>query len=676
VKKARTATAEGTPTVLLIVDRTELEGQLSGWVSRLFAESKGSAVVVETARSRERLQELLAADFRGLIISMIHKFDNLPANLNLRRDIHVLVDEAHRTTGGDLGNYLMGALPNATFIGFTGTPIDRTATGAGTFKVFGFQDESGYLDKYPIAESIQDRTTLKLRHALAPGELVLDKELLEKEFLNLAETEGVSDVDDLNRALDRAVHLKSFLKADDRVEKVARFVADHFRENVEPLGYKAFLVAVDREACAKYKVALDQLLPPGFVEAVYTSNPSDPVERPLVKRVQLAEDAEKRVRKEFPKADGGPKILIVTDKLLTGYDAPILYCMYLDKPMRDHVLLQATARVNRPYVDAKGVEKPCGVIIDFVGILKDLRKALSFDSRDYAGVIEGLDDLYTRFEKLMTGPVRPYLYRREGGNADEALEKMLYERLFPKKAREAFVDLFLELQTLYEILSPSARLRPHIEAYNEVADLFAAHRVAYAGSTSFLADLSHKTAALVQEKARAHGLDRLTRVVEFDEAALDALRKKNGDDERNVINLTRSLQDASTTEKEPFLISIAERAAAIMENLEERKTSTEKAREELEALMQERIEARKARKASGLDDQTFAVAWALKGEGIERAEELAQEIGNAYARFPNAGQNSDEKRQLKAAIYKALMPLSRGKRMVELAERVLRAGES
>jgi len=672
MKKARSVVIEGTPTVLLVVDRTELEGQLSGWVSRLFAESKDSAVVVETARSRERLQELLEADFRGLIISMIHKFEGLPAGLNLRRNIYVLVDEAHRTTGGDLGNYLMGALPNATFIGFTGTPIDRTATGQGTFKVFGFQDESGYLDKYPIAESIQDRTTLKLRHALAPGQLVLDKELLEKEFLSLADTEGVSDVEDLNRALDRAVHLKSFLKADDRMEKVAQFVAGHFRENVEPLGYKAFMVAVDREACAKYKVALDKLLPAGFVEAVYTSNPSDVVDRPLVSKVQLEEDAEKRVRKEFPKADGGPKILIVTDKLLTGYDAPILYCMYLDKPMRDHVLLQATARVNRPYVDARGVEKPCGVIIDFVGVLKDLRKALSFDSRDYAGVIEGLDDLYVRFEELMTGPVRPYLYRQSGAQPDEALEKMLYEKLFPKKAREAFVELFRELQNLYEILSPSRRLRPHIEAYNEVADLYAAQRVAYAGSASFLADLAHKTAALVQEKAQAHGLDKLTRVVEFDEAALDALRKKKGDDERNVINLTRSLQDASSAGQEPFLIGIAERAAAVMENLEERKTSTVKAREELEALMRERIEARKAREASGLDEQTFAVAWVLKGEGIERAEAVAREIEVAYARFPNAERNADEKRQLKAAIYKALMSVVRGKRMVDLAEIVLR----
>ena len=632
--------------------------------------------VVETARSRDRLQELLAADFRGLIVAMIHKFEGLPAGLNLRRDIYVLVDEAHRTTGGDLGNYLMGAIPNATFIGFTGTPIERTATGQGTFKVFGCQDDSGYLDKYPIAESIRDGTTLKLRHALAPGELVLDKDLLEREFLSLAEAEGMSDPDELNRVLDRAVHLKSFLKADDRVEKVARFVAGHFRDFVEPLGYKAFLVAVDREACAKYRVALDKLLPPGFVEAVYTSNPSDSVERPLVARLQLGEDDEKRVRKEFPKPDGGPKILIVTDKLLTGYDAPVLGCMYLDKPMRDHVLLQATARVNRPYADAKGIEKPCGLIVDFVGILKDLRKALVFDSRDYAGAIEGLDDLFVRFEDLMAGPVRPYLHRRPGANADEALEELLYRKLFPKKARDAFAKLFRELQTLYEILSPDARLRPHVEAYNEVADLYAAQRVAYAGGTGFLADLAHKTAALVQRNAQAHGLERLTRVVEFDAAALDALRKKGGDAERNVVNLTRSLQDAAAAGREPYLFGIADRATAVTEALEDRQTSTRKAGAELEALMRERIEARKAREASGLDDRAFAAAWTLRREGVDGAESLAIEIEAAHGRFPNAGQNPDEKRQLKAAIYKILMPVARGRRMIELAERVLRSRPS
>ena len=115
---------------------------------------------------------------------MIHKFDKIPANINTREGVTVLVDEAHRTTGGDLGNYLMAALPNATYIGFTGTPIDNLAQGKGTFKVFGADDESvGYLDKYAISESIEDGTTVPLNYALAPSNLQVDRETLEGEFL-------------------------------------------------------------------------------------------------------------------------------------------------------------------------------------------------------------------------------------------------------------------------------------------------------------------------------------------------------------------------------------------------------------------------------------------------------------------------------------------------------------
>lgn len=118
-------------------------------------------------------------------------------------------------------------------------------------------------------------------------------------------------------------------------------VAQHYRENVEPMGFKAFLVAVDRPACAAYKGALDKHLPPEYTQVVYTPLHND---SPELKRHYISEDQEKQIRKDFLKKDSLPKILIVTQKLLTGFDAPLLYCMYLDKPMRDHVLLQAIAR--------------------------------------------------------------------------------------------------------------------------------------------------------------------------------------------------------------------------------------------------------------------------------------------------------------------------------------------
>src|SRR3990170_3225791 len=241
------------PTVLMLVDRNELESQR-------FNNLKAYGLSHEQATSKARLRELLQSDHRGLIVSMIHKFDRADADLCTRSNVFIFVDEAHRTTSGDLGNYLVAALPDATMIGFTGTPIDRIAYGKGTFKVFGKDDPQGYLDKYSISESIADGTTLLLHYTLAPNDIRVPQELLEKEFLDLAEAEGISDIEELNRILDKAIRLKAFLKASGRVEQVAQYVARHFRENVDPLGYKAFLVGVDREACALYKRALDRYL--------------------------------------------------------------------------------------------------------------------------------------------------------------------------------------------------------------------------------------------------------------------------------------------------------------------------------------------------------------------------------------------------------------------------------
>ncbi len=278
------------PTVLMIVDRNELESQL-------FKNIAGYGISTpKVAESKHDLREILASDYRGLIVSMIHKFDDIPANINTRESVTVLVDEAHRTTGGDLGNYLMAALPNATYIGFTGTPIDNLAQGKGTFKVFGVDDEKGYLDKYAIAESIEDGTTVPLNYALAPSELRVDRETLEREFLNLADAEGVSDLEELNAILDRAVRLREMMKAPDRIDNVAVSAAKHFQENVEPMGFKAFLVAVDREACALYKTVLDKHLPSEYSEVVYSDDTKDSA---LMKAYHRSGEEEREIRKKF-----------------------------------------------------------------------------------------------------------------------------------------------------------------------------------------------------------------------------------------------------------------------------------------------------------------------------------------------------------------------------------------
>lgn len=390
------------PTILIMIDRNELEDQM---LRNLAALGLGN---VEHAFRIKRLVELLQNDYRGIIVSTIQKFHDMPPDINTRDNVFVMIDEAHRTTGGDLGNFLMAGLPNATYVGFTGTPIDKTAYGKGTFKTFGVDDHpQGYLHKYSIAESIEDGTTLPLFYALAPNEMLADGELMEKEFWSIAETEGVADIDELNKILDRAVNLKNFLKGDQRVDKVARYVAEHYVQNVEPLGYKAFLVAVDRPACAKYKAALDKYLDPEYSMVVYTGNHNDSAE---LKKHHIDDKVEKQVRKGFPKFGMQPKILIVTEKLLTGFDAPILYAMYLDKPMRDHTLLQAIARVNRPYEnEAREMVKPHGFVLDFVGIFDKLEKALAFDSDEVNAIVKDLTLLKGLFKSKMEQKAPAYL---------------------------------------------------------------------------------------------------------------------------------------------------------------------------------------------------------------------------------------------------------------------------
>ncbi|MBS0234239.1 MAG: HsdR family type I site-specific deoxyribonuclease [Proteobacteria bacterium] len=652
-------------TVILVVDRTELEGQLKGWVEKLLGEMQQQAIPVWRAGSKAEIQDLLKTDKRGLILSMIHKFEGVEKAANTRDNIYVFIDEAHRSVARELGTYMMAAVPNATIIGFTGTPIDKTAQGDGTFKIFGVDDDKGYLDKYSIAESIEDETTLPIRHMMAPSEMTVPAEQLDKEFFALAETEGVTEVEELNRVLDRAVGLRTFLTADDRIEKVAAFVAAHFKENVHPLGYKAFLVGVNREACAKYKKALDRLLPPEWSVPVYTENPNDIVERPLVADLQLSEDQEADVRITFKKAASDPKILIVTDKLLTGYDAPPLYCMYLDKPMRNHVLLQAIARVNRPYVDANGVSKRIGLVVDFVGVLRELKKALQFDSSDVSGVIEDLDILLKDFLEKIAKAKADYLDEGGEGSPDERLEKIVYGRFLEAEPRKTFYEAYKEIEALWEILSPSPELRDHIKTFQRLAQLYAAVRNAYSEKIGFIADLAYKTQRLVEQSATQQGLGQITKSVTFDVKTLEAMKKDPGSEEGKVINLVRGLRKEADDNPDiaPILQSLKDRADRIVKDLEERKTSALAAMDLLASLAAEKDRAMREAKASGLSERAFGVYWALKTQdalsaaGID-AKSVAADADAMLVRFPNAGVNMDEQRRLRAALYRPLLKLS------------------
>jgi len=509
-----------------------------------------------------------------------------------------------------------------------------------------------------------------LYYALAPNELRVERQILEKEFLDLAEAEGVSDIEDLNRVLDKAVNLKNMLKNRDRVQRVAQYVARHFTETVEPLGYKAFIVGVDREACCLLKEALNQYLPDDYAKVVISPGHNDP---PELARYHLSEQEEKDIRKAFIRPESLPKIIIVTEKLLTGYDAPVLYCMYLDKPMRDHVLLQAIARVNRPYEDENGKHKPGGFVLDFVGIFENLEKALAFDSKDVQSVIEGLDILKTRFREKMSTGRNEYLPLIKGKSGDKAAEAAL-ELFRDEDKRHSYYGFFRELEDLYEILSPDLFLREFVEDYQKLADLYALLRSAYDNRGITDRELARKTAYLVQEHTQAGVIHEAVSIYEINPQTLEKISRSSQSDTVKVFNLLKSIgqkvHDEAT--RAPYLFTIGERAEAIAEAFKQRQFSTQEALKQLEELIKEINEAEREQAERGISGEAFAALWILKQEGIAiaEAEKVAGQMGGILKEYPHWHTSDKQARQIRRKLY-GLLEQDKIDNIPETVERIM-----
>jgi type I restriction enzyme, R subunit len=633
------------PTVLVLIDRNELEDQMLRNLAMLGIGN------IQHAHSIAQLEKLLKNDYRGIIVSTIHKFQGMPADVNRRPNIFVMIDEAHRTTSGDLGTYLMAGIPNAVFIGFTGTPVDKTAYGKGTFKTFGTADQQGYLHKYSISESIQDGTTLPLYYNLAPNEMLASPELMEKEFWSVADTEGISDIEELNTILDRAVNLKNFLKGDERVDKIARYVAEHYTKNVEPLGYKAFLVGVDRAACAKYKRALDKYLPADYSAVVYTGNNNDTAE---LKAYHIDEKAEKQIRKDFAKPGKLPKILIVTEKLLTGYDAPVLYAMYLDKPMRDHTLLQAIARVNRPYEvdegDGSETRKPHGFVLDFVGIFDKLEKALAFDSDEINAIVKDIGLLKGLFRRKMEGKAPEYLALIKHGFNDKDVDTMI-EHFRDKDRRKEFFKEYKELEMLFEIISPDAFLRPYLDDYASLSAIYSVVAKAYAKTVYVDTAFQRKTNELVQKHVTSSPIAAVTDFVAIDADTIDIIKRKHGGDDTKVINLIKSIEKtAEEKSDDPFLIAMADRAKAIQESYEDRQTSTQAALEGLYAEIRRNEQLKRKVAEKGYDSLRYFVFASMQESGIDHAETVSGKIAKAFSDHPHWRESEADLREVRKAM--------------------------
>ena len=438
-QKLRLQPELGNPTVIIVVDRIDLDAQIS---STFHASDVPNLVKAET---RDDLLRMLKQDTRKVIITTIFKFAEAEGVLNDRGNIVALVDEAHRTQEGDLGIKMRAALPNAFLFGLTGTPINRRDRN--TFYAFGAdEDTRGYMSRYGFEESVRDGATLKLHFEPRLLDIHIDKAAIDQAYQALTGDLSDLDKDNLAKAASRMAVL---VKVPERVQKVCADIARHYQETVAPNGFKGMVVTFDQECCLLYKAALDKILPPEATEIVISASGNDERFKPYAR----GRDEEEKLLDRFREANDPMKLLIVTAKLLTGFDAPILQAMYLDKPLRDHTLLQAITRTNRTYGD----KKTHGLIVDYLGVFDDVAKAIEFDEDGFRGVVGNIAGLKEQLPEAMQKCLAffPGVDRTQTGY--EGL--MAAQDCLPNNdVRDAFAAEYSVLGKLWEAVSPDPML--------------------------------------------------------------------------------------------------------------------------------------------------------------------------------------------------------------------------
>jgi len=341
--------------------------------------------------------------------------------------------------------------------------------------------------------------------------------------------------------------------------------------------------------------------------------------------------------------------------------------------MRDHTLLQAIARVNRPYENEAGKRKPSGFVVDFVGIFEKLNKALSFDPDEIEASIANVDVLEERFEQIMRGEAKAYLRLCRGPLDDKGVERIL-DHFADNDRRDAFFKLFDELQELYEVLSPDVFLRPFIDDYGRLAGLQELLADSFGRKDFGYRDLADKTALLVREHVQSYGLRSSGPPAEIDTRTLEALKHETDPKPSRVLNLARNLKenvDARRAEQ-PFLIPIGDRSDTVLEQFTDRQISTQEAMQQLQRLMQEYLEAQREQESAGLEETAFTLFWALKREEVAGARTLAIKLHASFRRFATFRDDPEAMRGLKAEVYKLLLPAVGKLKMVDLADRLFK----
>jgi type I restriction enzyme R subunit len=514
-QKLRRHPALNNPTVLIVVDRRDLKTQLSDDFDACDYPN------VEKALGVDDLRKKLSADWRGTLVTTLQSFQKMGDLAPISRDTIIsLVDECHRSQKGDTTeSYAMTMrvkLANGFRYGFTGTPIDRTMQN--THRDFGpLKDgtQERYLSYYGIRRAIEDGATLEVHYIRDKVPFRVDEKALNIGFEKMCAEMELEDEEAKDFVQRQRAKWKELARHPERVDIVLDKMLTHFLEHPDPSGFKAQLVAVDRKACAAYKDALDEKLrtrglPPEWSDVIISAaqNSEPDVERyeyPKLRQDELIDyfkltpsewEAWNRERHGEDRSKWRPplKILIVCDRLLTGFDAPVEQVMYLDKPLRDHNLLQAIARTNRPL---PAMNKRTGVVVDYFGVFTNLEKALNFDESVRE---ESLID-WDALRALVPGEVARCMETFRGITRAETRECLLaaLRRLRDSIVAKNFEQNFKSLERLWEAVAPDPCLYPHRHEYNWLCTIYIAHRRRQRGSKDTYGELSAKTRQLIQE---------------------------------------------------------------------------------------------------------------------------------------------------------------------------------
>jgi len=455
-QKLRRSQELKSPTVIVLVDRTDLDTQITGTFNAADVPN------VETTDNINELQTLLERDTRKIIISMIHKFRDAKPDMNTRENIIVLVDEAHRTQEGDLGRQMRTALPNAFLFGLTGTPVNRADKN--TFWAFGAEDDPDrYMARYTFHESIRDGATLPLHFEPRLVNVHVDTESIDKAFEEFKEESALTDeeADELNK---KSAKMAAFLKSPERVEKIVLDIATHFREKVEPQGLKALVVTPDRHACVQYKEELDKHFSEDASRVVISTSANDKLE--FKQKWGIDKGEQEKIIDSFNDGESPLKFIIVTAKLLTGFDAPILQTMYLDKSLKDHTLLQAICRTNRLYP-----QKSFGRVVDYFGVFDDAAKALQFDDKSINNVITNLSELRSKLPQALKDALSHFIGVDKTVEGFEGLEAA-QNAINTNEKRDAFARDYKYLTKLWESLSPDRILDIYSQDYRWLSQVY------------------------------------------------------------------------------------------------------------------------------------------------------------------------------------------------------------